>query len=526
MTSPASSLRSLFARGSTTKEATLIAAVSLIPALLYLPFVNEPLFGDEAVYSTVALGLLDGQLPYRDLFDNKPPLLYGWFALSFLLFGEEAYAPRLIVAAALSGTAALVHAQARLLFSRGLAFAASGAFAALKAATVLTANATSEILMVLPMTASLVAFTLAIRSGSGRWMLAAGLLSGVALMTKPVALWPGIALGLFALASVWRTHATLPQRLAPALIFAAGAALASLLVLLPVVLSGTFGDFYDATVRFPVQYRDELTNEDRLTRFLMESFVRMPLFAGPLTFAALAGLAVALRRRAWPDDQLLLFWGAGCAFGVASPGFFFPHYFVQLFPAMALLTAVALRSGVVVPRPTRAPAANLAIVLIGGASLASAIGLNGDAYTTTDGDQQHIERGLYGSRVLRENDSAELAAYLNARMAPGDTIYVHGPETAIYFYSGRQPTVRYFYSTPIRVRRDLGVFDEIVAQLEASKPTYIVDGFVVTPADDWNLSYVANGTINLHPPDFVALLERDYEFVDHVFFANVYRLKR
>ena len=94
MGSPASRLRSLVARCSTTKDAALIAVASLISALLYLPFAGEPLFGNEAVYSTVALGLLDGQLPYRDLFDNKPPLLYGWFSLSFLLFGEEAYAPR------------------------------------------------------------------------------------------------------------------------------------------------------------------------------------------------------------------------------------------------------------------------------------------------------------------------------------------------------------------------------------------------------------------------------------------------
>jgi predicted membrane-bound mannosyltransferase len=100
MGSPASRLRSLVARCSTTKDAALIAVVSLIPALLYLPFAGEPLFGDEAVYSTVALKLLDGQLPYRDLFDNQPPLLYGWFALSFLLFGEEEYAPRLSAAAA------------------------------------------------------------------------------------------------------------------------------------------------------------------------------------------------------------------------------------------------------------------------------------------------------------------------------------------------------------------------------------------------------------------------------------------
>jgi len=53
-----------------------LLGVLVLPFLLAAPFLNEPFEKDEGTYATVARGLLDGQLPYRDLFDHKPPLVY------------------------------------------------------------------------------------------------------------------------------------------------------------------------------------------------------------------------------------------------------------------------------------------------------------------------------------------------------------------------------------------------------------------------------------------------------------------
>ncbi|MEK7248748.1 MAG: PKD domain-containing protein, partial [Chloroflexota bacterium] len=59
-------------------EAALLLLLCLVPLLLYLPFLGTPFERDEGVYATIAQGVLDGKVPYRDLFDNKPPLVYGW----------------------------------------------------------------------------------------------------------------------------------------------------------------------------------------------------------------------------------------------------------------------------------------------------------------------------------------------------------------------------------------------------------------------------------------------------------------
>src|SRR3989337_1933133 len=97
-------------------EAVPLIVICLLPVVLYLPFVRAPFERDEGVYATIAQGLLDGRVPYRDLFDNKPPLVYGWYAFSFLLFGESVVAPRIVAAAALSLPPLSLFGQARMMF--------------------------------------------------------------------------------------------------------------------------------------------------------------------------------------------------------------------------------------------------------------------------------------------------------------------------------------------------------------------------------------------------------------------------
>src|SRR6185437_5190831 len=50
---------------------------------LRLPSIIEPYwYGDEAVYEVIGQSMNHGQLLYRDIWDNKPPLLYGIYAFA------------------------------------------------------------------------------------------------------------------------------------------------------------------------------------------------------------------------------------------------------------------------------------------------------------------------------------------------------------------------------------------------------------------------------------------------------------
>lgn len=60
---------------------------------------------DQGIYAMVADGILEGQLPYRDRWDFKPPGIFFVYATAFGLFGKSMIAPRLLEVALVLGAA-------------------------------------------------------------------------------------------------------------------------------------------------------------------------------------------------------------------------------------------------------------------------------------------------------------------------------------------------------------------------------------------------------------------------------------
>ena len=73
----------------------LIAAA----AAARLPFLGEPLYSDQALFSLIGAGLRGGSAPYADLWDHKPPLVYVAYALADALPGGIVLAEIALVAA-------------------------------------------------------------------------------------------------------------------------------------------------------------------------------------------------------------------------------------------------------------------------------------------------------------------------------------------------------------------------------------------------------------------------------------------
>ena len=61
--------------------------------LLRLPSLFEPYwYGDEGIYQVMGMGINHGRLLYRDIWDNKPPLLYMLYAF----FSSDQFTIRLV----------------------------------------------------------------------------------------------------------------------------------------------------------------------------------------------------------------------------------------------------------------------------------------------------------------------------------------------------------------------------------------------------------------------------------------------
>src|SRR5215471_11509598 len=133
----ATSLTNLL-RGLTGK--LVLPLILLTPILLFAPFFTEPFEGDEGAYGTIAQQMLHGYLPYRDIFDHKPPLVYVWYAVSFLIFGQNIVAPRIVAALSWSATTFLVYVQGKLLLPRRQALIAAAVFGFSASLTMLSFN--------------------------------------------------------------------------------------------------------------------------------------------------------------------------------------------------------------------------------------------------------------------------------------------------------------------------------------------------------------------------------------------------
>ncbi|MDO8659732.1 MAG: glycosyltransferase family 39 protein [Candidatus Parcubacteria bacterium] len=77
----------------TSKEFWFIILTSLLFFLLRLPSLFEPLwYGDEGIYQVIGTSLNHGKQLYKEVFDNKPPLLY-WL---YSIFHSDQFAIRLV----------------------------------------------------------------------------------------------------------------------------------------------------------------------------------------------------------------------------------------------------------------------------------------------------------------------------------------------------------------------------------------------------------------------------------------------
>ncbi|HEX2905344.1 MAG TPA: glycosyltransferase family 39 protein, partial [Phototrophicaceae bacterium] len=73
-----------------------LLALLLVVTLLALPVLTYPLGRDQGEFAAIGRGLLAGQVPYRDLWNPKPPAIFYIYAGTMALFGQSSAALRLL----------------------------------------------------------------------------------------------------------------------------------------------------------------------------------------------------------------------------------------------------------------------------------------------------------------------------------------------------------------------------------------------------------------------------------------------
>jgi len=489
--------------GDKALMACVVAAV-IMPILLYLPFLTEPFQRDEGFYASVAQLMLRGDLPYRDSFDNKPPVVFGWYAISFVLFGEHVWAPRLLVSMLLSITTALVYLQGRLLFSRWEALIAAFAFAASVGVIRFDTNANTEYFMLLPMVAGLLTFTLGIRNGSHWWFLLSGAMHGLAIMTKETSVFALALLLLWAVLPMCRKRTADLKLLTSLSVMVAGCIITVFVLILPLMLLGAGGDFFDTAVVYTLQYVGERSAIQRITDMILTA--AFP-FAVACPFLALVFFATfRLNGDRW--YWLLFGWFLAGALSILFVGRFYSHYYAILLPGMALMAPLGVRY-----LKSQWERSRVLALLVIVSTVGMAIWFNGPAYMKDSPADRHLAKFPGDLLAEFEVQSPDLGAYIADNTLSGDKIYNLGFQAETYFYADRRSPTKYMFDRPFAV--DNGLLNDALGDLNADKPVLIIDSARYEPPTDMNYDRAA----------VLDFIKANYDYAGKVYYADIYRLR-
>ena len=251
---------------------------------------------DESTYIVMAAHVLDGNLPYVELFDTKPPMIFFLLAGAMAVFGESLLVVRAVGDAFLLLSCIAVFAIARR--RTGPVAAGLGVLALIAVHTQWDARWTGTDQPAAAML--MVALWLLLARRERLWAVAAaGLLVSLAVLTRTnlgvVALAFG---GWLALAAAWRPWLGVRWRSVAAFVVA-GLAPPGVLALV-YWQAGALAELYLAGVTVPVSYAGQMGVIDNLLRhgwvFLFEVLPAAPWLYLPFAAMLAAGLAVSVRR--------------------------------------------------------------------------------------------------------------------------------------------------------------------------------------------------------------------------------------
>jgi 4-amino-4-deoxy-L-arabinose transferase-like glycosyltransferase len=451
-----------------------LALVSLLTVAVRLPDLAMPLERDEGEYAYAAQEMARGFPPYRDSFCQKPPLVFFWYLAGFQVFGETVVGIHLTLTVAAAAAAAALYLLGRRLAGRPAGVLAAILFTlASPGVGYFGSAANTEIFMLVPVIFGVHCLLAAGDGGRLPW-LGAGILAGLAIWTKQVAVFSFLGPYLFVAVQVYQ-RAGARALAAGTLLAGLGVVAASLPLLAWIVANQIGGPFWEAVlthnlayVGFPYGPAKWVQVADSVRRYFAAT-------DGPLWAAVLLGvLALAWRPfRADPAIRFTALWCGSSLLGVAVGPYVFGHYFLQVLPPLALMPGVLGRR-VALRFPSLAPYRKLLgglLLAVLGVPLLVPLVVAWVLPVDVRCDEQYQRHGPPPFVAARD-----LGAYLRRTTAPEDRVLIVGSEPEVLFYARRRSATRYtiFYPLTGNFPRAEEMIRELFDETAARPPARVI----------------------------------------------------
>lgn len=440
----------------------ILLVILCVVALMRLPGLFEPnRYADEDIYLTIGQALRRGLLLYRDIYDNKTPLIY----VVAMIAGNAMWFRFILMIWNLINVALIWGVAKKLTGIKRGAVTATVLFAVFSTLPLLEGEiANGEIFMVMPVMAAIYLVLsktghLVEKRGNYLW---SGILWAAAFLFKSP---PVVELfGLFFFMTIYSANSwrDLRERVLDKRLW-----LLAIGFLMPVAISVLYfflkgvGGIY-------------------LQSALLQNFAYLPSWGGDKTASlttrallmfAMLTLIWAFRKRLDSRFGLLAIWTVTAVFGAFLSGRPYPHYLIEVVGPISLMV------GMILTQPS-SYAVGFGILI----SLFLATGIvryrfwyykslpyyqNFVAYVFGNKSKEQFYN-FWGNNVTR---NYEVASYIDSVTDKDDRIFVWGTEPAIYAISNRLPVTRYTVSYHIL---DFSAQEEVYKSLIQNRPKVIV----------------------------------------------------
>jgi len=277
---------------------------------------------DESVYTQAVYAITKGYVPYRDVFVAHPPVHF-LVQYPFMLISSSLLMVRFLSVLLGLGSIILLLYAARALYSERVARLATIMFALAPYAIFFNKLALVENTLLFFATLAFCLFFKYYRNGDRKWLMLSGFFVGVAIMSKYTMLF--VVIVLIAFIAVRKEFKNL-------ILFAACACIIPLVLLLTILLSNTFNNFYVQTVSLQL-IRFSLPLSTRMWEIALYS-----VWISPLALLAFPALPLGRKK----EDLLLTFLCIVPLLIMFSGKTFFAHYPLMLTPIICILAARGL----------------------------------------------------------------------------------------------------------------------------------------------------------------------------------------
>ena len=448
----------------TRRDWLLFLALMMAVTLLALPIVTYPLGRDQGEFATIGRGILNGKVPYVDLWNPKPPAVFYVYALAMRIYGS---ALRVIDLLIVPGICAALYWLGWRIANRRVGLFAAVIFPAFYLTETFWTLTQNDGIVLLPMALAVVCAVLAAdHAGSWRGLVYA-LLAGV---LTALAVWFKYPFALFGIVPVL-AHGVASNSPSPLVERGSGGEVSRYSTLLS-FLAFTAGGLLIAGAG--IAYMAALGALDELILSAQVTSQYTALTFNLQDFVSLMGTALGFRWQHWSllwilaglwfvlgrmgERRVRLWWAVviwtlvGLAIMlVQAKGY--DYHWLPMLPPLALLGAdsadrlieAAAHRGLA--RRSQFPMAFLTVLLFL-VILAQGIWPRTWYYLTGAEDRLAYYSRFRGGEFVADESQA-VVDYLRERVAPGDSLYIWGFRPEVYFMSQLNPATRFIFQFPL-----------------------------------------------------------------------------